>query len=395
MRDEGRADVLEYVRTQEVVELLRAMVRAESVNPPADTRACASLLMDVCLAEGIDVERVEGRPGAVNVVARLSGGWAGRRVILNGHIDTVPAGDGWTVDPFGGELRDGCIWGRGTCDMKAGVAAILMAMVELKRSGQPFAGEIVFQAVADEESGSRWGTLHLIEQGYCRDADYAICTEPTSNRIELGNRGLRWIDITVSGEASHAGRPGLGINAVSAAAEIIRNIDALEFTLRDERFEIPAPSVSVTTIEGGHTVNVIPDRCAFSIDRRMLPGETEASVLAELEAAIAPVRAGCDGIEVDMTVRPGCWDPFVIEPDEPVALATVEAAREVLGREPQVGYKAACTDASHLVNRAGIPTVLLGPGNERLSHKPDERIAVYALAEGAAIYSVALRRLLD
>ncbi len=149
----------------------------------------------------------------------------------------------------------------------------------------------------------------------------------------------------------------------------------------------------MTTIQGGHTVNVIPDRCSFSVDRRMLPGETEQQVLAELESSIAPVREW-EGIEVDVSVRAGCWDPYVISPDEPIALATVDAAREVLGREPEVGYKAACTDASHLVTRAGIPTVLFGPGNERLSHKPDERVAVDALVKGVAVYVRLLEQLL-
>lgn len=386
--------MLERVEAVEIVELLQAMVRAASVNPPADTRACADVLLDLCRAEGIEVEAVEGRPGAVNVVARLAGAEPGPRLILNGHIDTVPAGDDWTVDPFGGELRDGFIWGRGTCDMKSGVAAMLMAMVELKRAGTPFAGEIVFQAVADEETGSEWGTLHLIEQGYCEGAAFAICTEPTSNRVELGNRGLRWMDVVVSGQASHAGRPWLGANAVSAAAAIIAELDALEFTLRDERFEIPAPSISVTTIQGGHTVNVIPDRCSFTIDRRMLPGETENNVVLETQMAIERALQNHPGIQVDGEIRPGCWDPFVIEPSEPVVQAALVAVRAILGREPQIGYKAACTDASHLVTRAGIPTVLLGPGNEQLSHKPDERIAVDSLIEGTAIYAEAMRRLL-
>jgi acetylornithine deacetylase len=386
--------MLSYVSETEIVELLQAMIRAPSVNPPANTAACATVLMDLLQRENIDVERVEGQPGLVNVVATLSGERPGKRLILNGHIDTVPAGDGWTVDPFGGELSDGFIWGRGSCDMKSGVAAMLMAMVELKRSGASFAGEIQLQAVADEETGSQWGTLHLIEQGYCDGADFAICTEPTSNRLELGNRGLRWVDVRVSGVASHAGRPQLGVNAVVAAAEIIGRIQALEFERRDERFEIPAPSISVTTIKGGQTVNVIPDSCSFSIDRRMLPGETEQQVLAELKKAIDPVRADLDGAEVRVNVRSGCWDPYVISPDEPVALAAVDAAREILGREPEVGYKAACTDASHLATRAGIPTVLVGPGNERLSHKPDERISVDALVQGTAIYVEMFKRLL-
>ncbi len=385
--------MLEYVRQEEITGLLQKMIRAESVNPPADTRRCAGVLLDLLEAEGVPTERVEAKPGLVNVVATLSGGRPGKRLILNGHIDTVPAGEGWSVDPFGGELRDGYVWGRGSCDMKSGVAAMVMALVDLKRSGASFAGEVQFQAVADEETGSARGTLHLIEQGYCDGADFAICTEPTSNRVELGNRGLRWIDVTLSGTASHAGRPQLGVNAVAAAAEIIGRIEAFEFEARDERFEISAPSISVTTIEGGHTVNVIPDRCHFSVDRRMLPGETEAQVLVELEAAIAPARAE-RRVVVDIAVRPGCWDPYTIAPEEPVAVAAVEAARAVLRREPEIGYKAACTDASHLATRAGIPTVLLGPGNEQLSHKPDERIAVDALVSGAAIYVHMLRELL-
>ena len=387
-------DMLEHIKPAEIVELLQKMVRVQSVSPPADTEDCAGILLDLCRAEGIDAEAIEGRPGAVNVVARMVGDSPGKRLILNGHIDTVPAGDGWTVDPFGGDLRDGYIWGRGTCDMKSGVAAMLMAMVDLKRSGASFAGEIVFQAVADEETGSQWGTLYLIEQGYCRDADFAICTEPTSNRIELGNRGLRWMDITVTGSASHAGRPWLGRNAVTAAAAIIERIEAMEFTVRDERFESPEPSISVTMIEGGHTVNVIPDHCTFSVDRRMLPGETEVQVVFDLQAVMHDALKELPGIGVSGELRPGGWDPFLIDPGEPVVEAAMAAARDVLGREPQTGYKAACTDASHLVIRAGIPTVLLGPGNEQLSHKPDERIAVDDLVAGSAIYVEMMRRLL-
>ena len=285
-----------------VVTLLQEMIRASSVNPPADTHACAGILIDLLRREGIATEAVEGAPGRVNVVATMAGERPGPKLILNGHIDTVPPGDGWSIDPFGGLFRDGYIWGRGACDMKSGVAAMLAAIVDLKRSGEPFAGEIQLQAVADEETGSQWGTLHLIEQGYCDGADFAICTEPTDLAVELGNRGLRWVDITIHGDASHAGRPHLGTNAVSVASEIIGRINELTFTRHDDRFEIPNPSISVTTIAGGETVNVIPDRCVFSVDRRMLPGEAEEDVLVELESAIEPVRER--GIRVDLAVRP-------------------------------------------------------------------------------------------
>ncbi len=360
------------VMADEITELLQALIQAKTVNPPADTRACAGILAAVLDDEGIDYEIVEGQTGHANVVARLRGNAPGKSMILNGHIDVVPPGEGWTVDPFGGDLIDGKLYGRGSCDMKSGVATMLLAMVALKRSGKQFDGEIIFQAVADEESGSLWGTRYLIEQGYCAGVDVAICTEPTSLRVEPGNRGLRWIDVEVIGAASHAGRPQLGINAVSAAAQLISAIDGIAFSHQNEMFEIPSPSISVTTVSGGHTVNVIPDRCEFSIDRRMLPGETEEHVLQEISTAFEPVLESLPDIQVRMTSRPGYWDPYLLTTDEPVVEAIVAAYSQVTGELPVMSGKAACTDASHLYTMAGIPTVLFGPGDETKSHKPDE-----------------------
>jgi succinyl-diaminopimelate desuccinylase len=384
----------EYVREDEITGLLSAMVQSQTVNPPVDTTACAAILKSVLDAEGIDVHLVEPVPGAVNVVGILRGQRPGKTLVLNGHIDTVPAGDGWTTDPFSGEVRDGFLYGRGSCDMKSGVAAMLMAMVGIKRSGLPFDGEIIFQAVADEETGSLHGTRHLLDHGYGADADFAICTEPTSLRVELGNRGLRWLDVTVRGIASHAGRPQLGRNAISVASELIAAIDAIEFEQRNDAFEIPTPSISVTTITGGHTANVIPDHCTFSIDCRMLPGETGDDVLAGIEQAFAPIRARHADCEVDITVREGYWNPFLIDAGEPVVRAVADAVEEVTATRPVFGSKAACTDASHLVTLAGVPTVLFGPGNETLSHKPDERVAVADLVLATKILTTACQMLL-
>lgn len=383
------------VSEQEIVELLSAMVRADTVNPPAQTAACAAILARVLDREGIPYELVESGPGLVNVVATLDSGRPGRTVLFNGHIDTVPAGDGWTSDPFSGEVRDGMLWGRGTCDMKSGVATMLKAMVAIKRSGMPFDGKILLQAVADEETGSTYGTRYLLEHGYGADADVAICTEPTSLRVELGNRGLRWIDVTVHGTASHAGRPQLGHNAVSCASRLVAAIDSIQFDIRNDAFEIPTPSISVTTISGGHTANVIPDFCTFSIDRRMIPGETGDGVLSEIEVAFAAVLGAHPDYDVQIAVRDGYWDPYLISEDEPVVVALREACRQVTGQAPAIGSKAACTDASHLVHMAGIPTVLFGPGNERLSHKPDERVAVADLTAGVDIYVETCRQLLS
>jgi succinyl-diaminopimelate desuccinylase len=384
----------EHVHEEEVTGLLSAMVQSQTVNPPVDTSACAAILAGVLEAEGIETHLVEPHPGAVNVVGILRGRRPGRKLVLNGHIDTVPAGEGWTTDPFSGEIRDGFLYGRGSCDMKSGVAAMLMAMVGIKRAGLPLDGEIIFQAVADEETGSLLGTRYLLEHGYGSDADFAICTEPTSLRVELGNRGLRWLDVTVHGLASHAGRPQLGKNAISCASALIGAIDAIEFQQRNEAFEIPTPSISVTTINGGHTANVIPDHCVFSIDRRMLPGETGEDVLAGIEQAFEPVRARFKDFGIDITTREGFWNPYLIDEGEEVVQAVARGVEQVTETRPVYGSKAACTDASHLVTLAGIPTVLFGPGNERLSHKPDERVAVADLVMATQVLMVACQSLL-
>lgn len=383
-----------YVSERETVQVLQDVIRAPTVNPPADTRQCIEVLRRVCRDAGIDSEVVARHPERANLVVRWRGSRPGPTLVLNGHVDVVPPGEGWSVDPFGGELRDGMVWGRGSCDMKSGVVALLMAMVAWKRSGREFAGELLLQAVADEETGSRDGTLYLLEQGIGSDANFAICAEPTSLRVERGNRGLRWIDITVMGQASHAGRPQLGVNAVSIAAQMIAALDAEPLDLRNDAFEIPTASRSVTMVSGGQTVNVIPDRCSFAVDRRMLPGESENDVLAEIESTIAPIAARHPGAEYRIDVRDGGWDPYLLDEDEPILVAAVEAAREALGREPELGGKAACTDASHLVTRVAVPTVLFGPGNERLSHKPDERVAAADLIAGVDVYLRLFERLM-
>ncbi|MCC6905205.1 MAG: M20 family metallopeptidase [Anaerolineae bacterium] len=377
-----------------IVQSLRDLVQVPSVNPPANTAGCADVLMAICAAEGIDAERIEPVPGHVNVVARLQGSKPGKKLVLNGHVDVVPPGENWTVDPFGALVKGGNIYGRGTCDMKSGVATMLMAMVDFKRSGKPFSGEIICQAVADEETGSEMGTIHLLENGIGAGADFAICTEPTSLRIELGNRGLRWIDITVKGTASHAGRPHLGVNSIAYAARLVEAIQSMRFTACNDFFEVPYPSISVTQINGGHTINVIPERCDLSVDRRMLPGETFDDVMAQLQAVIDEVKAENEALEIEARVRKGYWDPYLIAVEEPVVQANITAFRRVMGTEPTIGSKGACTDASHLANIGKIPTVLFGPGNERMSHKADECVSIDALVQATEIYSLMFEELL-
>ena len=218
------------IHQDEVIELTRELVRTPSLNPPGDTRDCAEVILRTFKKERIDAEIMEGKEGLCNVVARLPGKRKGKNLLLNGHIDVVPPGEGWTVDPFGADIREDQIYGRGTCDMKSGIASMMAAMIGLKRSGASFHGEIIFMGAADEETGSDFGTLYLLKKGVAERADFAIVSEPTSLRVELGNRGLRWIDVNIKGKASHAGRPHLGINAISYGARLVEAIHSVEIS---------------------------------------------------------------------------------------------------------------------------------------------------------------------
>ena len=378
----------------EVIDLTRELVRTPSLNPPGDTRDCAALILRTFKKERIDAEIIEGKKGLCNVVARLPGREKGKTLLLNGHIDVVPPGEGWTVDPFGAEIRDGRLYGRGTCDMKSGIASMMAAMIGLKRSGAAFHGEIVFMGASDEETGSEFGTLYLLKKGIGEKADFGIVSEPTSLRVELGNRGLRWIDITIRGKASHAGRPHLGVNAIFYGAKLIEAIHSMKFRNRNDAFEIPEPSISVTQVHGGTKENIIPDRCELVLDRRMIPGETNETVLAELKEVADPILQTEKDLRIEWKMRPVYWDPYLISESEPVAQATIDSAREVLGEKPAIGGKGACTDASYLFHLGKIPTVLYGPGDETLSHKPDECVPIRNLLAGTEVYLSVFKKLL-
>jgi len=217
------------------------------------------------------------------------------------------------------------------------------------------------------------------------DAAYAIVSEPTNLQISIGNRGLRWIEVIVKGRASHAGRPHLGANALHAAARMISGLERLAFKARHPLFEIPTPSLSVTMIQSGTEINIIPERCAFAIDRRMVPGETSESVRQEIEEILRQNLS--EGISANVSVTHEGWDPYALNPDSPLVIGLSRAVQEVVGEAPRLKGKAGCTDASHLFHKAQIPSVCFGPGLEDTAHTANERVALEKVVQAAKIYA--------
>lgn len=380
---------------EQVIDLTRRLVQCPSINPPGDTSDCAKIVLSEFKENGINTEIMAGKKGACNVVARLPGEKKGKVLLLNGHLDVVPPGEGWTVDPFGGEIRAGRMYGRGTTDMKSGLASMITAMIAIKHSGL-FNGEIIFTGVADEETGSAYGTQYLLKNNIGTNVDFAIVGEPTNLRVTLGNRGIRSIRIVVSGKASHACRPHLGINAIAYAAKVIGGIQSMKFSQRNDFFEIPSPSISVTMVRGGIKENIIPDRCELVVDRRMIPGETTETMLKELKGIINPILEEEKGIQIQVDVNPTYYyDPYLISENEPFVQATIEAVKLAVGREPVLATKAKAgsTDASHLF-WGGIPVIIFGPGDPHFAHSVDERVDIKDIVLSTKVFVSVLSKLL-
>jgi acetylornithine deacetylase/succinyl-diaminopimelate desuccinylase family protein len=375
----------DYVDGDSVKNLLRDMIREASVNPPGAESGCANVVAEKLRGLGVDVELVEKEKGRTNVVARIKGTKGTPVLLYNGHIDVVPVGNGWTKDPFGGEIVDGVLYGRGTADMKSGVASMVAAAEAIVKSGAKLKGDLIITAVADEETGSAKGTRHLIERGL--KADMAVVSEPTDLRIEIAHKGILWAEITTKGRGSHASRPHLGVNAIDKMNSIINALHEIKLEGYNPLFDVPQPVLSVTTITGGTKINVISDQCTIEFDRRLLPGETPEYALKQIKDAVAKAKAEDPTLDATIKVQEE-WPAMEVAPEEKIVQTLARVVEARTGVKPKFYGKAAGTDASWLVRDAKIPTVLYGPGDPRFSHTADEHVELSKVTEAARVFAV-------
>ena len=306
----------------------------------------------------------------------------------------MPVGNDWTRDPFGGELADGWIYGRGAADMKSGLAAQVIAAEALRRVG--FSGTIVQSAVPDEETvgvrnaGMGW----LVEQGLI-EGDALIITEPFGpDGVGIGHKGAIWGEVTIHGKQAHGSSPRLGVNAVEAMARYLARLDAelrpqLEQRVTDYGVtpDEPRSTLSFDTIHGGAATNIVPDRCTVTFNRRLIPGE-------DLDTAREELLAPLDGLRYDYR-EIYSTQPVLVGEQEPVVQAACRAVRD-LGLEPRILISAGSDDQRFVVNGAGITNSLVyGPGTTGLSHVSDERISVEDLILGTKGLALILADLLE
>ncbi|HEY8393694.1 MAG TPA: ArgE/DapE family deacylase [Thermaerobacter sp.] len=372
---------------RELVELARQLIRARTVNPPGEEYRAAEVAAAWLERQGFRLERVEARPGRTNLLAALDGPEPGPALLWCGHLDVVPAGEegAWTRPPFAGEVESGRLYGRGAVDMKGPIAAALVAAAALRRCGGPRRGRLLFALVADEEAIGELGAGFLVKDGRLR-ADGAILGEPTRLHLVRAQRGAVWARIRLHGRAAHAAAPHRGSSAIVAAARLVL---ALEERVWDAFHPLLGPpTASVGSIRGGDRVNRVAEWCELEVDRRTVPGETEAAVRGELEEVLRSVCQRQPGIRAEITGWRAAAPAETAEEAAVVQLVRA-AARLALGREPDEAGTVAVTDMRFLVNDAGIPTVLFGPGRPDLAHAPDEWVEVADLERAALVYALA------
>lgn len=408
-------------REDEIVALTQGLIRFPTVNPPGEAyRPCAEYLGDRLKARGFQVEyvRAEGAPGdndtypRINVVARREGAGPGACVHFNGHLDVVQTGAGWTVDPFGGLVRDGKVYGRGACDMKGGLAAAVVAAEALIDSGLEWPGAIEISGTVDEETGGYGGVAYLAERGWFSKprVDHVIIPEPLNvDRVCIGHRGVWWAEIETLGRIAHGSMPFLGDSAIRHMSAVLEKIEhELYPALAARHSDMPVvpdgarqSTMNINSIHGGENEGFeglpapcVADSCRMVIDRRFLIEEQLSAVKGEVKELLERVGAERPGFRYRLR------DLFSVEPsmadrDGPVATATAQAIARVLGREAQIICSPGTYDQKH-VDRIGRlkECIAYGPGVLELAHQPDEWVDIADMVAAAKVMAIATLDLL-
>ena len=355
----------------DTMDLLARLVEIDSVNPSlvaggAGEGAIGAFVAGWADANGLEAELLESTPGRPSVVVRARGLGGGRTLLLCGHTDTVNV-EGMDA-PLTPRIEGDRLYGRGAYDMKAGLAAALVACRDAAALG--LAGDVVVAAVADEEHSSL-GVQEILETVR---ADAAILTEPTEMALVIAHRGFVWSEVEVTGRAAHGSRPHLGVDAIVKTGPVLTALGRLDEELHSRTHPLLGRgSVHASVIAGGEELSSYPARCVVGIDRRTLPGESEADIAAELEALLDTCRAEDDALVASqrtLLVR----EPFEMTPDAGVVRLVADAVTDVIGTPPAIEGASYWADAAFIAS-AGIPTVIYGPSGDG-AHALEEWVSV-------------------
>jgi succinyl-diaminopimelate desuccinylase len=399
--------VLAEITEREVVDLTSELVRIPSVfrpgEPEANERAVAAAVEAWLRREGFSVEVQEVASGRPNVIGWLDGVRPGPTLCLEGHTDVVTEGDpaAWRLPPWSGLVEAGRVYGRGSADMKGGLAAAMVGAAAVRRTGFPLAGRLMVAALVDEEDAMS-GAKHFVGTPLGRAVSAAIVCEPEQNELCLEQKGVLWVRVTLHGRMAHGAMPYAGVNPIAAAGQFLARLPQLERRVRrgvrrSRLLGVPHVTPTVLRAPAGRVAqnNVIPATAELRLDVRLTPGIEPGDVLGAIEDLARETEQRCRGTRAVVEPVEAPRPATRVERGEAVVKALEWAVRRVSGRRPVFGGVPGSTDGTILRTALGIPIVTFGPGNRLIPHQVDEHVPVAELVEAARCYAAAAVRFLS
>ncbi|MDR1832209.1 MAG: M20 family metallopeptidase [Fusobacteriaceae bacterium] len=364
------------------LEILRDLISFQSVNKPGDEKPVAEYIEGLLKREGFSTELQIVGENRANIIARTGEGPC--KLILNGHLDVVPAGEGWTKEAFTLTKEGEYLYGRGTCDMKGAIAAMITAAIRLKREGAVKGNcELVLAFVADEEVDGI-GTKRFIQNFQKGKRNWVVVGEATGNQLNIAHRGVIRFRVTIKGKQCHAGQPDAGINALTLMAAFLLKIDQWNEALGKMKPDIlPPPTVAATVLHGGIKDNIIPGTCEVVLDCRTVPGDTRESLERKIEGILTDLFHHKEiGWAIEEFIQ---VTPSAVLPSSDIVRTAGAVYAEYRGNKPKITYFPACCDMSWF-HQGGFEAIIWGPGSIDQAHIKDEFLEEKQLYEAMELY---------
>lgn len=366
------------------VEILQKLVSFKTVNEPGDEKPLAEYIKALLDDIGLETKLDDFGNNRANVIGRLRGTGERETLLFNGHLDTVPCGDvEWKYGPYIGEIEDGKIYGRGTADMKGGLAAMIVAIKAIKESSVELKGDFLYTATAGEETDSI-GAVKFVKDGGLDEVGAIIIGEPSSGKINIAEKGAFWIEITTYGKTAHGAFPNKGVNAVVHMNALISEILSYKFKYEENPI-VGHPTMNISTISGGVKTNVVPDRCSITIDMRTVPGMDHNEIIKDLERLILKLSEEIKGFKADIRIlnnRPA----VETNKTHPFIKLAQSTFKEVFGEDAEPQGVDFYTDASIFLPAKSVPCIFFGPGDSSMAHQPNEYITLESFEQAVQYY---------
>ncbi|GIN99010.1 peptidase M20 [Siminovitchia terrae] len=380
------------VNQKRAIHFLQKLISINSVNPPGNELAVANAIAEHANKAGLSTEIKAFSKDRANIIVRLKGRNPKKpSLIFSGHLDTVPVGDNsWKYQPFSAVIEDGKVYGRGSCDMKSGVAALIEAMIILKERDEMLEHDVIFVGTAGEEVNCIGASL-MVDDDALKNAGAMVIAEPSNGRVFTTHKGALWLEIKLFGKTAHGSMPSEGVNAIVHMSELIERLKKFTFSYDQEHALLGKPTLTISTIDGGVKTNVVPDQCKLTLDIRTIPDIEHAQIVEEMEEILKDLETKIDHFHAELNVINNL-PALENEKDNrfvQLALKTNKELNQVSVEEMGANYY---TDASIFSPSLKIPIIIYGPGNEKLAHQPDEYVDLNQYIDSITYYAELAKR---